>query len=385
MNIPYGRQWLEREEEKAVLACLRSDFITQGPKIGEFEKKFAANVGAKYAVAVSSGTAALHITALAIGLKPGDEAITTPMTFLATANAIVYAGAKPVFADIEPETLCIDPAKVKAAVTPKTKAVFAVHFGGHPAGLEELCGVAKANGLTLIEDASHALGARFKGSRIGDCRFSRATIFSFHPVKHITTAEGGMIVTNDAALAGILRELRSHGMTRDTAALEHKDEGAWYYEMQRLGFNYRMTDIQAALGIVQLGKLNGFVARRREIASKYLDAFGGMEGIKLLSEKKGCLNAYHLFVVQLERDRLKRARREIFDELRAKGLGVQVHYIPVTRQPFYRKMGIDPGQYPVSEAYYESAISLPIFPRMTPEDVAYVISTVKDVINSSLK
>jgi UDP-4-amino-4,6-dideoxy-N-acetyl-beta-L-altrosamine transaminase len=382
MKIPYSRQWIGEEEIAAVAAVLREERITQGPKIQEFEEQFAKAVGARYAVAVSSGTGALHLAALALGLQPGDEVITTPLTFLATANAILYAAAKPVFADIEPNTLCLDPDEVERKVTPKTKAVFPVHFGGHPANLEVLNRICEKYGLEMIEDGAHALGAKYRGGSIGDCQYSKAVIFSFHPVKHITTGEGGAITTNDPAIYERLCTLRNHGMTRDRSKFSQEDDGPWYYEMQELGFNYRITDLQAALGIVQLKKLPEFVRRRREIAIQYREGLDRVEEIQLPQEADGVSCSYHLYPIRLVLERLHCSRRDIFEALLEKGIGVQTHYIPIPQQPYYKRLGYGFERFPAAEEYYQEAISLPIFPQMSTSDVQFVIRTLKGLIQS---
>lgn len=379
-KIPYGRQWLDGREIRAVAAVLRSDFLTQGPKVPEFEAALARKVGAKFAVAVANGTAALHLAAIAIGLKSDDEVITTPISFLATSNAVLYAGAKPVFADIDRETQCIDPAGIAKRITARTRAIFFTDFAGHPADHKKIHALAKKHRLAVIEDAAHALGSTCSGAKVGSCRYSDMTIFSFHPVKHITTGEGGAITTNDRKLYECLCSLRTHGVTRDPVKLISKNVGPWYYEMQALGFNYRLTDIQAALGIEQLKKLNAFVARRRAISQKYKNAFRDVPQILLPAELAECKHVYHLFVIRL-RGHLSDKRKEVFAELQKRGIGVQVHYIPIPAQPYYRKLGYRGSDSPRAQAYYRSAISLPIFPKMTDGEVARVIKTVKEVVH----
>lgn len=378
-KIPYGRQWIGTEEIRAVTRVLRSDLLTQGPLVGKFESMLSKKVGAKYAVAVSNGTAALHLAALAIGLKPGDEVITTPMSFLATANAILYAGATPVFADIDPETFCIDPSAIEKAVTRRTRAIFFTHFAGYPADLEKIMAIARKHHLKVVEDAAHALGAVYKGAPIGSCRYSDLTVFSFHPVKHITTGEGGAVTTNDRKLYKRLCALRTHGVTRDRDELISKNDGPWYYEMQCLGFNYRLTEIQAALGVEQLKKLDRFLLRRRAIARQYHKAFAGLKEVLMPAEYSKNRHAYHLFVIRLQGS-LRDRRKEIFKELQRRGVGVQVHYIPIPAQPYYRKLGYSPEVYPNAQRYYRSAISLPMFPKMSDREVDFVIKTVNDVV-----
>lgn len=379
-RIPYGKQWIGREEILAVTRVLRSDFLTQGPLVAEFEEMLAKKVGSKYAVAVANGTAALHLAAIAVGLKSGDEVVTTPISFLATSNAVLYVGAKPVFADIDSETQCIDPNEIEKAITPRTKAIFFTDFAGHPAALKRIHAISKKHRLAVIEDAAHALGAIYDGSKIGACRYADMTIFSFHPVKHITTGEGGAITTNNKALYERLCALRTHGVTRDPKRLITRNVGAWYYEMQELGFNYRLTEIQAALGIEQLKKLDRFVARRRAIANQYRKAFADLDGVLTPVEQSKCLHVYHLFVIRL-RGRLVEERKALFEELQKRGIGVQVHYIPIPAQPYYRTLGYRGDALPKARAYYESAISLPMFPKMTNSEVAFVIKTVKHVIH----
>jgi UDP-4-amino-4,6-dideoxy-N-acetyl-beta-L-altrosamine transaminase len=378
-SIPYGKQWIGEEEIRAVTRVLHSDFLTQGPLVAKFEAMLAKKVGAKYAVAVANGTAALHLAAIALELKSGDEVITTPISFLATANAILYVGAKPVFADIDPDTQCIDPAAIEKAITPCTKAIFFTDFEGHPAELKKIHAIAKKYRLSAIEDAAHALGSTYYNSKIGSCRYSDMTIFSFHPVKHITTGEGGAITTNDVKLYKRLCALRTHGVTRDPEKLISKDMGPWYYEMQDLGFNYRLTDIQAALGIEQLKKLDRFIGRRRSIADRYCKGFSGLEGILTPVELPENRHVYHLFVIRL-RGQLSKKRKKVFEELQQRGIGVQVHYIPIPAQPYYRKLGYRAEDCPRAQAYYSSAISLPMFPKMTDREVTFVIKTVKDVV-----
>ncbi|MBI5570619.1 MAG: UDP-4-amino-4,6-dideoxy-N-acetyl-beta-L-altrosamine transaminase [Desulfomonile tiedjei] len=376
--IPYGFQWIDKEEIDAVVGVLRSDRITQGPCIEEFERAVAEYTQALHAVAFSSGTAALHAACAAAGVGTGDEAITSPLSFIASANCAVYMGARPVFADIEPASLTLDWRKAAKKVTPRTKAVIPVDFGGQPCALDEITALARQHGLVVIEDAAHALGAEYKGRLVG----SRAdmTILSFHPVKHITTGEGGMVLTNDAALHEKLARFRTHGIAREPSKLTRPDEGAWYYEMQELGYNYRITDIQCALGLAQLKKLDLFVKRRREIAGQYALAFSSLPGLRLPQESAGTRSSYHLYVLQLPIDRLKGGRRAFFDALVEWKLGVNVHYIPIHLQPYYqRRFGYRRGDFPLAEGYYDRAITIPLYPKMTDEDVRYVIASVSDV------
>lgn len=372
MYIPYGRQCIEEDDIEAVVKVLRSDYVTTGPAVTEFEKIVAEYTGAKYAVAVSNGTAALHLACLAAGIKEGDEVITTPVTFAASANCALYCGAKPVFVDIEPDTYNIDPTKIEEKITPKTKAIIAVHFTGQPCKMDEIHVIAKKHNLFVIEDAAHALGADYKGRKVGS--ISDMTAFSFHPVKHITTGEGGMITTNNKELYDRLVLFRSHGITRDERFLE-KTEGGWYYEQLDLGYNYRITDIQCALGVSQMKKLDRFLERRREIAKRYDDAFVNMKGIQIPRQEKGCHNSWHLYVIQVT----DKDRKEVFDTLRNKNIGVNVHYIPVYQHPYYRHNGYETVYCKNAEEYYAHAISIPMYPLLSSEEQDYVIKIIKEL------
>jgi len=378
--IPYGHQWIDEEDIKAVTEVLRSDWITQGPKVVEFEESFARYVRAKYAVAVSSGTAALHAACFATGIGKGDEVITTPITFVASANCIIYQGSTPVFADIDKETLNIDPKEIKKKITSKTKAIIPVDFTGLPVNLEAIQKIAQENNLIIIEDASHALGATYKDRKIGS--ISDMTVFSFHPVKHITTGEGGMITTNNKEYYERLKLFRTHGITKDKDKLLNYD-GPWYYEMQELGYNYRLTDFQCTLGISQLKKIDRILQRRREIVKKYNCEFKGMPEIKIPEiNPVGSNSAWHLYIIQVNLERLKVDKREIFEALRAENIGVNVHYIPIHLQPYFQKrFGYHLGDFPKAENYYSRAITLPIFPKMSDKDIDDVVVAVKKVIN----
>ena len=375
--IPYGHQWIDEEDIRAVIKVLKSDWITQGPKIKEFEDKFASFCGAKYAVAVSNGTAALHIASLACGIKKGDEVITSPITFVASANCILYCGGKPVFADVQPDTINIDPEEIENKITKKTKAIIPVDFAGYPCDLKEIFKIAKRNNLTIIEDASHALGAEHRGTKVGSCKYSDMTVFSFHPVKIITTGEGGMVTTNNQEYYEKLLLFRNHGITKDSfkfsSGRAHSADEKWYYEMQELGYNYKLTDFQCALGISQLKKLNKFIKRRREIVQIYNKAFENIEEIVTPTEKPEVKSAWHLYVIRIK----KLNRRKIFESLRKENIGVQVHYIPVYYQPYYQKLGYKKGLCPMAEEYYQEAISLPLFPKMTNREINRVIRVVK--------
>ncbi len=381
--LPYGRQSLDDSDIEAVVEVLKSDWLTTGPKVGEFEEQFAAWVGAGYAISFSSGTAALHGAAFAAGLGPGDEAITTPLTFCATGNCVLYQGAAPVFADVSPDTLNLDPDEVARKLSARgsslVKAIIAVDYAGHPAALDELGQVARRHGQRplLIEDACHALGAEYRGKRVGG--IADMTVFSFHPVKHLTTGEGGMVATNDARLAETLRRFRNHGISSE--ARERQEAGQWFYEMVLLGFNYRLTDIACALGLSQLTKLGPNLARRREIAARYTAAFRDVPGLISPSVRAEVNPAWHLYPIRLDLAKLRVDRGQIFRALRAENIGVSVHYIPVHLHPYYRdKLGHGEGECPVAEAAYERLISLPMFHGMTDEDVADVVGAVGKVM-----
>lgn len=375
--LPYAQQWIDDDDIKAVNDVLRGNWITQGPKIKEFEELVADYCKAKYAVAFSSGTAALHAAAFATGTKPGDEAITTPITFAASGNCVLFFGGKIAFADIKKDTYNIDPEKIK--ISAKTKAIIPVDFAGQPCDLDEINEIAKKNNLTVIEDASHALGAEYKGKKIGG--LTDLTTLSFHPAKHITTGEGGMVLTNNDEYNERLQIFRTHGITKNPKKL-HKIEGDWYYEMQTLGYNYRITDFQCALGISQFKKLNKFIKRRKEIVAIYNKAFVDMEEIVTPFEKKDVKSSYHLYVIQLNLEKLKANKKEIFDSLKAENIGVNVHYIPLHLQPYYqKKFGFRKGDFPKAEKFYDRALTLPLFPKMSDEDVNDVIAAVKKVID----
>lgn len=375
--LPYATQWIDEEDIAAVVEVLKSAYLTTGHKVKEFEEEFARYVGSKYAVAVANGTAALHAAVFAAGIGPGDEVITTPMTFAASANCILYQGGTPVFADIDPRTYNIDPEEIKKKITPRTRAIIPVHFTGQPCAMDEIHAIARKHGLVVIEDAAHALGAEYKGKKIGG--LSDMTIFSFHPVKHITTGEGGMVTTNNRELYEKLLLFRNHGITRDKEKLT-ADEGPWYYEMQALGYNYRLTDLQAALGIKQLAKCPAFLELRRKYVEVYNEAFKNIEEIITPFERPDVLSAWHIYVIQLRTEKLSVGRKEIFAALRAEKIGVNVHYLPVYLHLYYRGLGYAKGLCPKAENLYDRIITLPLFPKMTEEDVENVIRAVKKVI-----
>lgn len=375
-RIPYGHQTIDEADIQAVISVLRSDYLTTGPAVDTFEQKIAAYTGARYAAAVSNGTAALHTACLAAGIGQGDEVITSPMTFAASANCILYCGARPVFADIDPNTYNLSPEQIEKKITARTKAVIPVHFAGQPCDMDAIGRIAEKYHLTVIEDGAHALGASWHGKKIGS--FSAMTTFSFHPVKPITTGEGGMVVTNDAQLYERLRLYRSHGITRDEAQMQEteggcKDRGeAWYYEQVALGFNYRMTDIQAALGISQMDKLDTFLERRRIIAKRYDEAFKDHPYIRIPYIPQGVQSGWHLYVICIRNGR----RAEVYRRLLEHGIGVNVHYIPVYRHPYYQKHGYQGTICPQAEKLYEEMISLPIYPGLGREQQEYVVEKV---------
>jgi perosamine synthetase len=380
--LPYGRQSIGEDDIQAVVDVLRSDWLTTGPKVGEFEEAFAARVGAKYAVSFSSGTAALHGAAFAAGLEPGDEAITTPLTFAATANCVLYQGATPVFADVSADTLNLDPEKVAARITARTRAILPVDYAGHPADLDAILGLAARHGLVVIEDACHALGAEYRERRTGS--IADMTVFSFHPVKHVATGEGGMVTTGRADCAEALRRFRNHGISSE--ARQRQAEGQWRYEMVLLGFNYRLTDIACALGLSQLKKLEANLLRRREIAARYAAAFSSLVGVTLPAVRAGVNPAWHLYPIRLNLEKLSANRAQVFRALRAENIGVNVHYIPVHCHPYYRdRFGYRGGEYRIAEDAYERLISLPMFHGMSDQDAEDVILAVEKVIGHFAK
>lgn len=374
--IPYGRQDINEDDINAVVEVLKSDFLTTGPKVAEFEQKFAEYVGAKYAVAVANGTAALHIACLAAGIKEGDEVITSPITFAASANCALYCGAKPVFADIDPVTYNIDCKSIEQLITDKTKAIIPVHYTGQPCDMDEIHRIADKYNLLVIEDAAHAVGAEYKGKKIGG--LSDMTEFSFHPVKHITCGEGGIVTTNDEKLYEKLKLYRTHGITRNPNEMSQYD-GAWYYEQIGLGYNYRITDFQSALGMSQLKRIETFLKRRREIADKYNQAFQNVDGITIPKQLKDTNSAWHLYVIQVD----KSIRRQMFDFLRENNIGVNVHYIPVYTFPYYREHGYQDVKCEHAETLYESIISLPMYYGLKDEEQDYVIDKVKEFLSRS--
>ncbi len=419
--IPYGKQSIDEADIQAVVECLHSDFLTQGPKVTEFEQAFAAKVGAKHAVAVNSGTAALHACMIALGIGSGDEVIVPPITFTASANCVLFVGGTPVFADVTPSGH-IDPEQIEQKITSKTKAVIAVDYAGWPCNYGRILTICQAHGLKLICDACHALGATWNGKPVGS--IGLLNNFSFHPVKHIATGEGGMVTTDDAALAERMREFRTHGITKDASRFKGlaaevetptsevrgpdtrnptpetlsalEERGPWHYEMHSLGFNYRMSDINCALGLSQLGKLDRFVARRRDIASMYYHGLDNITHLQLptsdlssfeeprTKNQEQVTHSFHLFPIHLDFAALGKTRTQVMAELKTHGVGTQVHYIPVCLQPYYRdRLGVKPGDYPSAETFFAGELSIPMYPAMTEAEVRQVIAALHAVVKAS--
>ena len=376
--LPYGRHEIDDDDVAAVTRALRSDWLTSGPLVTEFEAAFARLTGAAHAVAVSNGTAALHAAMFALGIGPGDEVIVPPMTFAASANAVVYQGGTPVFADVDAATLLIDPAQVAATITPKTRAIVAVDYGGQPCDYDALRAVIGARAIAIVGDACHSVGGRDRGRSVGT--LADLSAFSLHPVKHVTTGEGGVITTANPAWAARMRTFRNHGITTDHR--QRSEQSSWIYEIVELGYNYRLTDIQCALGISQLAKLPARIVRRQEIAREYDRAFASISEVTPLGLRADVSHAYHLYVVRVDTSALACDRATLFTALRREGIGVNVHYIPVHLHPFYRKRGFGPGLCPVAEAAYEQLITLPMFPGMTAQDVHDVVEAVTKVVTA---
>jgi UDP-4-amino-4,6-dideoxy-N-acetyl-beta-L-altrosamine transaminase len=380
--IPYGRQSISEADIEAVVEVLKSDFLTQGPAVPAFEQAIAARCGAEYGIAANSATSALHLACLALGIGPGDTVWTSPLTFVASSNAALYCGAGVDFVDVDERTYNMCPLRLgekldRAAETGTLpKAIMPVHLAGQPCDMAAIHSAASRHSVRIIEDASHAIGGSYRSEPVGNCKFSDIAVFSFHPVKIVTTGEGGMAMTNDPELAELMALDRSHGVTRDPARLQPDDAAPWYYEQQRLGFNYRMTDIAAALGLSQLSRIDQFIARRREIAAAYDAAFADLP-VKTPWQNPDTASAWHLYIVRVD----ARSHRAVFDELRAAGIGVNLHYIPVYRQPYYRELGFGQGHCPNAEAYYAEAISLPVFPAMTDEEQQQIIAAVTAAVS----
>lgn len=375
--LPYGRQWIDDEDIANVVEVLRSDFLTTGPTIAKLEQAIADYVGAKYAVSFCNGTAALHGACFAAGIGSGDEVITSPMTFAASANCILYQGGTPIFADINEHTYNIDPKKLESLITDKTKAIIPVDFTGQPAEYNEILSIARKYNLVVIEDAAHALGSTYRNMKVGS--FSDMTMFSFHPVKHITSGEGGVVTTNNKEYYEKLLHFRAHGIIRDTSKMKEY-HGPWYHEMQYLGYNYRITDIQAALGLSQLKRLDKFIMARKKYATMYNDAFKNLSSVKIPYQQEATVSSWHLYIIRLQLDKLNGGRKEIFEALQKENIGVNVHYIPVYWHPYYQDLGYQKGLCPNAEKLYEEIITLPLFPAMLESDVQDVIHAVYKVV-----
>jgi perosamine synthetase len=379
--LPYARQSLAADDLATVLEVLNSDWLTTGPRVAEFERALAAFVSVREAVAVSSGTAALHAALFAAGIGPRDEVLVPAMTFVATANAVVFQGGTPVFVDVASETLLMDAADAESKITSRTKALVTVDYAGHPCDYEALQKLARRHHLTLIDDACHALGAAYQGQKIGN--LADLTVFSFHPAKHITTGEGGAITTDNAEFASRMRRFRNHGLSADLQ--QRASQGTWYYEMVDLGYNYRLTDFQCAMGVSQLRKLPAWVERRRQIAQRYDAAFADMPAVRPLAVMPDVSHAYHLYVIRLDLSQLRASRDKVFRAMRAEGIGVNVHYLPVPLHPFYRqRYGAMEQMCPVAAWIYKEILSLPIFPGMADSDVKDVMQAVRKVITAFL-
>ena len=386
--IPYGRQSISEEDIRAVVDVLRSDFLTQGPVVGRFEEAVAAYCGARYAVAVNSATSALHIACLAAGLGPGDTLWTSPNTFVASANCALYCNASVDFVDIDPRTYNMSVAELEKKLQEADrkgklpKVVVPVHFAGQSCEMEQIHQLTGRYGFSIMEDASHAIGARYRGEKVGCCSYSDMTVFSFHPVKIITTGEGGMVLTNRKDLYDKLIRMRSHGVTRDSSLMAGECHGPWYYQQIELGFNYRMTDIQAALGASQMARLDEFVARRHQLAKRYDDAFGDLP-LTLPRQNPDSYSSFHLYVIRLSTDQTGQSRLAVYERMRQRGIAANVHYIPVHTQPYYQARGFREGDFPRSEEYYRQAITLPLFPAMTESEQDRVIEALREILSAN--
>ena len=385
--IPYGRQDITQTDIDAVVGVLQSDFLTQGPMVPRFEQSVAQHVGASHALAVNSATSALHIACLALGLGPGDRLWTTPITFVASANCALYCGAEVDFVDIDPRTynLCAQALALKLEQAEREgtlpKIVVPVHLCGQPCDMQAIHALSQRYGFKIIEDASHAIGGKYQGEFIGNSRYSDITVFSFHPVKIITTAEGGMVLTNDVELADKMALLRSHGITRDPAQMTHEADGPWYYQQIDLGFNYRMTELQAALGVTQMARLDQYVARRHQLARRYDDLLTDLP-VTRPWQHADSYSGLHLYVIRLQLDQIQKTHRQVFESLRKQGIGVNLHYIPVHMQPHYERMGFAPTDFPQAQVYYQEAISIPMFQTMTDEQQDEVIAALRTAVQA---
>jgi len=388
--IPYGRQEIIQSDVDEVISVLHSDFITQGPQVPLFEKTVADKVGAKYAVAVNSATSALHLACRALDVQAGDIVWTSPITFVASANCAVYCGASIDFVDIDESTcnMSVSALELKLKDAERAgklpKVVIPVHFAGQSCDMARIRTLSQDYGFAIVEDASHAIGGRYKETHVGGCAYSDITVFSFHPVKIITTGEGGMALSNDQVLVDRMRLLSSHGITRNPEHMDREPDGPWYYQQVDIGYNYRMTEIQAALGISQIQRLDDYVRRRNQIASTYDEAFLG-SAVKPLVVLGDCYSAYHLYVIRLNVEHDHGLRAFVFEQLRQKGIGVNVHYIPVHLQPWYQKLGFEEGMFPVAERYYKHALSIPMFPTLSDKEQQYVANTVIEVVTKAVR
>lgn len=384
--IPYGRQEITQSDVDAVVAVLKSDFLTQGPMVPRFEQEVASYCRVHHALAVNSATSALHVACLALGLGPGDWLWTSPVTFVASANCGLYCGAEVDFVDIDPRTynLCPNALERKLVVAAQEgrlpKIVVPVHLCGQPCDMKAIHALSERYGFKILEDASHAIGGKYEAEPIGHCRYSDITVFSFHPVKIITTAEGGMALTNSADLASKMALFRSHGITRDPAQMTHEADGPWYYQQIELGYNYRMTELQAALGVSQMGRLDSYVTRRHELAQRYEDLLASLP-VKTPWQHQDSYSGLHLYVIRMQLDKVKSSQLQVFQCLRDQGIGVNLHYIPVHTQPYFQRMGFKLGDYPEAERYYAEAISLPLFPTMTDSDQNEIVAALQAAIN----
>ena len=387
VNIPYGRQDITEADIDAVVAVLKSDFLTQGPLVPKFEQAVSNYCGAQYAVALNSATSALHVACLALGLRPGDWLWTSPITFVASANCGLYCGAKVDFVDIDPLTYNLCPVALETKLEKADgegrlpKVVVAVHLCGQPCDMVAINRLAQRYGFKIIEDASHAVGGRFRGEPIGNCRYSAVTIFSFHPVKIITSAEGGMALTNDADLAKKMALLRSHGITRDPLQMTSDSEGPWFYQQIELGFNYRLTDLQAALGLSQMDRLQPYVAQRNQLANRYDELLSSMP-VTTPSQSPDSYSSRHLYVIRIQLEKVKKSQREIFDTLRARGIEVNLHYIPIYKHPYYQRMGFNASDFPRSQQYYSEAVSLPMYATLSESQQDRVVAEIKSVMQT---
>jgi UDP-4-amino-4,6-dideoxy-N-acetyl-beta-L-altrosamine transaminase len=377
MKIPYGKQWISDEDIFKVLEVLKSEYLTTGPYVKQFEEAFAQYVGSKYAIAVANGTAALHLAAQVLGVRTGTDVITTPMSFAASSNCVLYNSGKPVFADITERGL-INPHDIERKITDNSIGIIPVHYMGLPCEMEQISRIAKEKEMFIIEDACHAIGARYRNSSIGDCKYSHLTVFSFHPVKHITTGEGGIITTNDDDLNSLIRTLRTHGITKNSSDFKTNQRDPWFQEMHYLGFNYRLTDIQAALGYSQLKNIDKFVTRRREIANVYSEFFEDQsEHVEVIQENDHEFHSYHLYVIKLKD---AKQRRKVFDDLAMQGIYCQVHYIPIYWHPYYREIGYTGEYLSNTEKFYDRILSIPMYPALSDTNLDYVLQSFSKVL-----